>query len=239
MDQHEEQMAQGVGSIMNIIVIAQVEEHQVQHISNELARQTIKPDKIAILVDKKPARGIDRRRKRITKNHSQLVDLVEMNKNIDLVWQVEGDCVLPDDCLERLLEDYDVLKGKDFGYISGVQVGRHGLYAIGAWHIPKDRKTFRSVDYRNKAGLYKVDATGFYCLLAPRDVWLSGKVSWNREPWGPDVNWGLSIDKDIYVDMSLEIGHKIKGGVIYPKHISTVNVDFYQKDGRWLYKTHE
>lgn len=219
---------------MKILCVAQVENDE--YIREQIAKQTVQPDAVFIYVDQEPAQGIDNRRIRIAQNHQKLAEFVEDYKP-DLVWQVEGDCELPDYCLERLINNYNVLKRKDgdnFGYVSGIQVGRHGLYCLGAWVNVTDT-SFESLDHQLK-GLQNVDATGFYCLLAERDVWLSGKVDWNGEPYGPDVVWGLSINKQKYCDMSLSIGHRIETGIIKPEHMSTCNAKFYKEGDKWSYK---
>lgn len=225
---------------MKILAIAQTES--TLNLRKQLFIQTIQPDWTFFHVDDNPAKGIDNRRKRIAENHKYLVEAVETIKP-DLVWQLEGDCELPRDCLERLLEDYELLSiaqpnSKPFGYVSGIQVGRHGLYCLGAWHVDMDRQGFHSLNYKS-VGYQLVDATGFYCLLAPTEVWLQGRAHWSGQPWGPDVNWGLSLKKyNIYCDMDLQIGHYVKRGVIKPSHISTCNADFYKDDrGQWKYKT--
>jgi hypothetical protein len=221
---------------MRILAIAQVENKE--NLLKEIAKQTVQPDKVYIYEDKEPAEGINARRVRIAENHSKLRSIVDAYKP-DLVWQLEQDCVLPDYTLKLLLEDYEQLKSEDFGYVSGIQLGRHGLYSIGAWHMGDD--TFQSVDPKSE-GLQQVDATGFYCLLAPTEVWLKGIASWNGEPWGPDVNWGLSLNYEKYVDMDLHIGHdssnsEINRGVIYPNHVSVCQVKFSKVNGEWKYKT--
>lgn len=216
---------------MNILCIASVEDRE--NIDAQILKQTVKPDRTVILVDKEPAQGIDNRRKRIAENHKKLKAIVEAYKP-DFVWQLEGDVELEPDTLARLITHYELLKDKDFGYISGNQIGRHGLYHVGAW-VNFTHTNFQSIDHALK-GIQKVDATGFYCLLAPTDVWLSGNCEWNGEPYGPDVVWGLSINKKKYIDMDLEIGHKVKGGIIYPHHISTCTVRFSKENGSWNYK---
>jgi hypothetical protein len=218
---------------MKILAIAQVEDDT--YIKQQIANQTIQPDYVDIYVDKEPASGISERRIRIADNHHKLKEIVK-KYDVDLIWQVEGDAQLPENTLEKLIADYEQLKDTNLGYITGVQVGRHGLYALGAWHIAKDRQSFYSLDYTKK-GLQRIDASGFYCLLAKKDIWLSGVAYWNQEVWGPDVNWGLSLsDYDIYADLDIQIGHKIKGGIIKVSDMSTCNVHFYKENNRWTYK---
>ena len=171
---------------LRILALAQVENRE--NLDEQILKQTVQPDRIVFYVDENPERGINARRKRIADNHQKLKDVAEAYKP-DLIWQLEGDCILPEDCLERLLETYRILKKDNFGYVSAIQVGRHGIYAIGAWHIGEDE--FESVD-KNLTGIQEVDATGFYCLLSPYKVWREGTASWDGERWGPDVNWGLS-----------------------------------------------
>lgn len=226
---------------MDIMCIAQVENGR--HIADQICKQTVQPDATVLYVDDNPAKGIDDRRVRIAENHAILREKV-IEQSPDFVWQVEGDCVLPEDTLERLLADYEQLKGDDFGFISGIQVGRHGLYCLGAWtdfEWSRESKqgsplrSFRSIDH-NLKGIQRVAATGFYCLFAPTDVWLSGECSWDGEPYGPDVVWGLSINKRKYVDMDIQIGHKVRSGVIWPHHASTCSARFYKEGERWKYK---
>lgn len=219
---------------MNILAIAQVEDRA--NIDKQIAKQTMQPDRVIYYIDEAPAKGIEPRRKRIAKNHKKLREYV-LAYQPDLVWQLEGDVDLPVDCLQRLVSNYLALQAQDrnnFGYISGVQVGRHGLYCLGAWRNITDN-SFESIDH-NLTGLQEVEATGFYCLLAPKDVWLSGECAWNGEPYGPDVVWGRSIKKHKYVDMSLTIGHIIKSGIIRPEHASTCTAKFYKLNGKWEYK---
>ena len=216
----------------SIAVVAQVEDSK--NLLRQINKQTIVPDDVIIYTDTNPAKGINERRQRIADNHAILQEMVWQHAP-DLVWQLEQDVDLPDDALERLLENYNKLKGRDFGYVSGVQVGRHGLYCLGAWNIGENE--FSSLDYK-LTGIQEVDATGFYCLLAEGVTWLNGKAWWEGEAWGPDVNWGISIPKKKYVDMDLQIGHIVKNGIIRPSNISTTNVTFKRSDnGSWNYKT--
>lgn len=222
---------------MRIMCVAQVEDRA--NLDKQIARQTVQPDHVFMHVDSNPARGINARRKRIAHNHQYLREAVE-ELQPDLIWQIEGDDALHPFTLELLLKDYNRLKGDSFGYVSGVQVGRHGIYALGAWRFNEDRTEFSSADHRKK-GIQEVDATGFYCLLAERETWLKGVCSWNDERWGPDVNFGLSLRDQgytIYADMNVFVGHDTPDrGVIYPDHISICNVRFYRDGEQWKYRT--
>lgn len=218
---------------MRICVIAQVEDES--NLRQQIAKQTLKPNEVYIYTDPSPARTVTMRRRRIADNHElHLKKLVE-SSDCDLVWQLEGDVDLPNNALEELYASYLMYRGDDFGYVSGIQVGRHGLYCIGAWQNITDT-TFNSIDPKLK-GIQEVQATGFYCLLAPKDVWLSGVASWTDEPYGPDVVWGLSLNKKIYVDMDLAIGHVVERGVILPSHLSTCQAFFTKINNQWTYKT--
>lgn len=223
---------------MKILCIAQCEDRT--NLDKQILKQTVQPDRVVFYIDKTPAVGIIERRKRIAENHKKLKAIVKAYEP-DVVWQVEGDGDYPEDCLERLVRRFHELYDWNFGYISGIQVGRHGLYHIGAWkNFIKDKKTkqlesFESIDHDLK-GLHRVEATGFYCLLAPTDVWLSGKCKWTDEPYGPDVVWGLSIKGKKFVDMDIRVGHIVNGGIIRPEHLSTTTVRFSKKNGKWDYK---
>lgn len=219
---------------MNILAIAQVEDRT--NLDAQILKQTVQPSRTIFYVDTDPATTIETRRKRIADNHKKLELYVKAYKP-DLVWQLEGDCELQPDTLERLIEDYKKLESPDLAYISGIQVGRHGLYCLGAW-TDFTEESFLSLDH-TKQGIQPVDATGFYCLLAPADVWLQGQAEWNGEPYGPDVAWGLSLRAKgykIYVDMDIHVGHIVKRGVILPSHMSTCNALFTKTNGKWNYK---
>lgn len=216
---------------MRILAIAQVEDRK--NLDEQILKQSVKPDRVIFYVDENPVHGINERRKRIADNHAKLQAIVRAYKP-DLVWQVEQDSVLPKDALERLIMQYNKLDSPDFGYISGCEVGRHGLYCLGAW-VNFTTDSFESLDFTRK-GIQEVEATGFYCLLMERKKWLSGTASWNGEPYGPDVVWGLSLPYKKYVDMDLQIGHRVGRGIIEVSHITTCNVRFYKNDkGEWKF----
>lgn len=228
-----------VGEIAkNTIAIGQIEDTQI---FSQISKQTVRPAETYFFNDREPATGITSRREKIADNHIFLMGAVE-DFNYDYVWQLEGDSILPENALEQLIEDYIALKvaNKNIGYVSGVQVGRHGIYCYGAWHMDADRKGFRSLNYKSK-GVKEVDATGFYCLFAEREVWLNGNATWNGERWGPDVNFGLSLKEfgyKLYADTDLHIGHKTSRGIIQPSDISSCNVEFRKDEhGNWRYKT--
>lgn len=212
---------------MKILCIAQVEDRT--NLDAQILKQTVQPDRVVFYVDKNPAKTIDERRKRIAENHKKLEAIVKAYKP-DLVWQVEQDIDIPPNTLETLIKHYR----NGFKYISGIQVGRHGLYAIGAWKNFTEN-SFESINHKLE-GIQEVEATGFYCLLTEADIWLSGKAEWSGEPYGPDVVWGLSITERKYVDMDLKIGHIIKNGVIRPEHTSTCNVRFCRNNNGWKFR---
>lgn len=213
-----------------ILCIAQVEDRT--NLDKQIAKQTVQPSRTIFWVDQNPATGIPDRRKRIAENHQKLREIVKAYKP-DLVWQVEQDGDYPSHTLEQLLDDLQ--QRPHAAYISGIQVGRHGLYCLGAW-TDFTGYSFRSLDYTRK-GLQHVEATGFYCILARAERWLEGKCEWNGEPYGPDVVWSRSIRGDKYCDMELPIGHIVKNGIIRPSDMSTCNVEFMRHpDGRWGYK---
>jgi len=225
---------------LNILAIAAVEDRT--NLDIQIAKQTLQPNNVFVHVDKNPAQGINERRKRIAENHKILAQAIR-DLQPDLVWQLEGDSVLEPDTLQKLYDDYQVLKGIDFGYVSGREIGRHGLYCLGAWYVADDRKSFESLDYKEDK-LVTVDATGFYCLLAQPKTWLKGVCEWNGEGWGPDVNFGLSLKKHgykIYVDPKIAIGHQVTNrngtkGVISVDTSYMCNARFILDNGRWIYK---
>lgn len=229
-----------------ILAIGQVEDRR--NIDKQILKQSLPPDRVILYEDKNPAEKMAGRRQRIAENHQKLIDIVKAYPDYDLIWQVEGDCIYTPDTLQLLVRSYEQLDSPLFGYVSGVQVGRHGIYALGAWHFSDNREEFQSVDHTVK-GAIEVDATGFYCLLAKRDAWLKGVCSWNGEHWGPDVNWGLSLRQQgykLYADTNIPVGHRLIrrtiGGQlidheIWPDQASTCNVRFKRGDNGWEYNT--
>jgi hypothetical protein len=207
---------------MRTLCIGQVEDRT--NIDQQILKQTVQPDRVILLVDENPAPDISDddaivlRRKRIVENHKKLVDIVKAYSEYDLIWQVEGDCIFKDDTFHLLLESYRQRHTPMTGYISGVQVGRHGIFALGAWRFPGDRLAFESLDHK-LTGIQEVDATGFYCLLASREVWLKGNCTWDGERWGPDINWGLSLREQgytLYANLDIPIGHRVARGELWP-----------------------
>lgn len=226
---------------MRILATGQVENHE--YIVKQLREQSVKPDDIIFHLDKHPARSITKRRQRIAENHEHVQRIVRAYKP-DLVWQLEQDTVLHPNTLENLLVMYEHLDSDKLGYVSAVQVGRHGLYSLGAW-VNFTPNSFESLDY-TLTGTQPVEATGLYCLLAKADVWLKGKCEWAGQPWGPDVNFGLSLKAlgfDIFVNMDIPVGHQVRRndlirGEIWPSHASTCNVKFIREPGNeWKYET--
>lgn len=215
---------------MKILAVGMVEE--LANIHEQISKQTIQPDVIDLYIDEDPAVGINNRRNRIADNMLLLREKV-IASDADLIWQVEGDGVFEDNTLERLLGHY--FRGKDGDVYSGIEVGRHGLYCIGAWHINADGTEIQSVDYQLE-GIQKVDAMGLYCFLTSRKTWLKGYADWEDEVWGPDVNFFLSTSADKYVDMGIQIGHKVKNGIIRVTDESTCNAKYWLENGKWEFK---
>ena len=217
--------------MFKIACIASIIEKQRDLTVEQILKQTIQPDKVHFYIDDKPVTGLENRRVRIAENQTKLQAIVERMTDIDLVWQIEGDGILPHNALERLITHY-----YDHPAIySGVEVGRHGLYCLGAWHIARDRQSFQSVDYRLH-GLQRVDAMGLYCFLMAKEPYLYAKPSWNNHRWGPDVNFFLSSPVDKYVDMDLHVGHQIRGGIIMPTDASTCNARFWKENKEWRFE---
>lgn len=216
-----------------VLCIGSVTADQLDFIEEQVRKQTIQPYWAIFYVDENPAETIDDRRTRIAHNHKKLEQLVR-SKKCDYVWQVEGDSVLHKDTLKRLL-DRAIYLNDNFAFITGAEVGRHGVACIGAWHVERDK--FWSVDHRER-GLVGIDACGWYCMLAQKDKWLMGKASWNGEPYGPDVVWGLSIKGNKYIDMDINVGHKTPTGVIntWDMQVSNATFTYDKQQDRWKFR---
>lgn len=229
-------MAENNSDNLKILVIAQVEDDA--NVIRQIEKQTLQPDYAYVYVDEKPASGIDERRKRIAKNHEVYLRQAVESIDCDYVWQIEGDGIMDEFTLSDLVDSYFEVESDNIGYMSGAEVGRHGVQCIGGWHFNKDRTRFASVDFRNE-GIVPIDASGFYCLFMRKEVWLEGVCYWSGERWGCDVNWGLSLrDKGYkhYMDTRIQIGHATNRGILNVKDRNTSNVEFWLKDGDWKYK---
>jgi hypothetical protein len=228
------------------MLIAQVEDKA--NLIKQIEKQTVQPDVTFIYVDERPAQGLSMRRERIAQNHSVLLDAVERYQP-DYIWQLEQDVDIEDTFLERMIE----LEKANDCVISGIQVGRHGLYCLGAWRnfkyeyndivknksdaIKRELVSFESIDYK-LTGIQEVEAVGFYCLFAKTKNYVKEGVAdyLDEYPYGPDVVYTRQFDK-ILCDMDLKVGHVTPRGIIRPEHISTCNVKFKKVNNRWEYKT--
>lgn len=205
----------------------------------QVEKQTIKVDDAIFMTDSTPAIGIEARRERIAELQVMAQWKIDRKLFTDdlkpedvVVWQIEGDSVIPEDALERLLKHYDT---NDEAVYSGVQIGRHGLYCIGAWHINQDETVIESVDH-NKHGLVEVDGMGLYCYIMRADLFIKAESYWSGQKLGPDVNWFRSLDVPKYVDMDLHIGHYYKGGIIEVDSLATCNARFTKVKDEWIFE---
>jgi hypothetical protein len=223
---------------LKIAVVASIEQRHYDFVIKQLVHQSYQDFDDFIYIDKQPATGIEARRKRIARNQQLLKRMMLGHDVYDYVIQIEGDSVLEPDTFKKMIKLAQFLhkRNDSFGYLSGVQIGRHGLYCIGAWHVAANRRKFQSINHK-LTGLQKVDATGFYCFIAPYSVWMRGMSWWEGERWGPDVNYGLSLREQgftLYVDMDLQIPHATERGQIDFDNINLCTVAFEkQADGLW------
>jgi hypothetical protein len=217
---------------MKILAVAYVQPEQRQHTITQFMHQTVQPDATLLFVDDDPADGIDARRKRIADNQHHIKRTVSREyTDYDVVFQIEGDAVLPDDALERLVAQYE----KRPAIYSGIQVGRHGIYCIGAWHVNDDRTEFQSID-PSLTGIHRVDAMGLYCFIMPTKHFIDTPCWWDGERYGPDVNFFLSTPLKKYVVMDVEVGHKTATGIIRPSDPSTCVARFYMVNNEWRFE---
>jgi len=232
--------------LKRVLVVANVESEELvrEQITKQILPPGIVPEDVLpfdflILTDKKPAVGIEARRTRIAELQTDLqaevanhLDYNELEPENVLVWQLEGDSVVPEDALAILIRRF--LKNENAVY-SGVQIGRHGLYCIGAWHITNDDTVLESVDHRLK-GTQVVAGMGMYCYVVRADYFIKARCWWNGERWGPDVNWFRSMPLPKLVDMDLHIGHYYKGGIIEVDSLATCNARFTKIKDDWIFE---
>lgn len=188
----------------------------------------------------KPPRVLDivSRRNRITKLKDQTKNYIGGS---DFVFCFEDDCLLPDETIDILIEDWATFASDfDIGFIQGVQVGRWGYPYAAAWRVddleqmnqietmfPPERRATTKI-------ISEVDGGGFYCYLTTTKIYKAASYFW-RDPVGPDVWFGLDLRIKGYtnfIDWGLPIGHVTKDGILYPDE-NTVRIILKRADDRW------
>ena len=133
------------------------------------------------------------RRQRIADIHNEIKKIVN---DCDYVFLLEDDTLVPEYTLVRLLEEFNEFP--DAGFISGLEIGRWGYEHIGAWNY--DNNIITSILMPDqKVKRVEVDASGFYCCLAKKEVYCSHKFKPFLNVLGPDFEFGITIGRKNFV----------------------------------------
>ena len=167
------------------------------------------------------------RRDRIAEVMNQAKGLIG---DTEFVFGLEDDTTFPHRTMEKFLRFAG--NTKDFGFITGIQVGRHGFPHVGAWKTDNysDPKKIWSIP--RFRGITNIDAGGFFCFLTPTSLFKSVDHSW-KEPLGPDVNYGLIIKRRgflCFADWDIECGHMT---ILSPSDRSIRTLGFAKNDNKW------
>lgn len=173
------------------------------------------------------------RRQRIADIHNQIKQYVP---DCEYVFLLEDDTLIPANALSRLLVRFEYLSEKsNVGFVSGIEIGRHGFSHIGAWIMPtKDR--IESIKLGN--GIKRVDAAGLYCCLTKREHYMNNIFEPYEKILGPDVDFGISLSLKgykNYIDYDIKCEHLVnKDNKLTFDNINIVQVKFTRDESSKL-----
>lgn len=181
-----------------------------------------------------------KRRRRIADIHNEIKEHIA---NCDYVFLVEDDTLLPTNALDKLI-GHALIDGYA-GFISGVQLGRHGFLHVGAWKVDSVYEPYGIESTGVDEGLQPVDAAGLYCCLIKKDLYMAHHFEPFEKILGPDVDLGIKLRQQgyqNYVDYSIKCGHMNKKETIEFHNSEIVQVKFVRTDDRqykfgWIQST--
>lgn len=172
-----------------------------------------------------------RRRKRIADMHNEIKEYI--NKS-DYYFLLEDDTMFPLNTLQILLKMYE--DHPHAGFVSGVQIGRHGFDHIGAWRVNDVYGPTAITSVPLGEGVAEVDAAGIYCCLT------KNYMEHTFEPFedilGPDFSFGLWLRKQglkNYINYDLKLSHLTKKKEITFQNTDIIQLEF-EKTDRWALK---
>lgn len=178
------------------------------------------------------------RRERIADIHNEIKQYLPKS---DFIFSLEDDTVVPQHTLESLLHSYSVYPYA--GFISGVEVGRWGIPAIGGWKANDVYVPTELMSILPKKDIEEVDAAGLYGCLIKTDRYMQHTFSPFVDILGPDVNFGLAMRQEGYVnymDHSLRFMHMThdmgKHKAITVENSAIVQVKYTKENDKWGYK---
>lgn len=193
----------------------------------------------------KPMEGnIPNARNRIAQLRNESKEVVADTK---YVFSFEDDTIIPSDSFYKLRKSFYLAnEANPTGLVSGVQVARHGLKVLGAWHVDNAQFPTEITSLgKNEVAttLAEVSGTGFYCYLTPTKLYKEATYGWH-EPVGPDVYYGLWLRTkglSVYVDQSVVCGHKVgteRAGykVLMPDNVDVIQARFTKHGETWKHE---
>jgi hypothetical protein len=190
---------------------------------------------------KKPVKkySVPHRRKRIADIHNFAKQYIGKS---DFILGVEDDTLIPPHTLDRFMQDY---AEKPFaGFIEGVELGRWGVYYIGAW---KFDDVYEPTTVTSQLGLdeelsplQEIDSGGFYCFLTRKEVYMDHEFdTFENGTLGPDVNFGISLRREgymNYIDWRVNCIHRHGDLNIRMPKYSPQQVRYTKTKDKWTYK---
>lgn len=179
--------------------------------------------------------SIRRRRQRIADIHNEIKDII---KDCDYIFMIEDDTLFPLNALKKLEEGYSL--NPYAGFISGIQIGRWGYDHIGAWQVDDIYNLKKITSIPLGEGIIEVDASGFYCCLVKKQIYMDHNFTPFEDVLGPDVDFGVENRKQgykNYIDYSIKCKHLTKHGEITFEKIKVIQVEFTKESNKWTLKT--
>ncbi len=180
--------------------------------------------------------NVNDRRKRIADIHNFAKQNIG---KCDFVFGVEDDTIVPSNTLKKLLEDYSYYPHA--GFIEGVELGRWGVYYVGAWkadnvYEPVLIESMLPPDDSNSR-LEEIDAGGFYCFLSRSENYLNHTFdTFQGNSLGPDVNYGMKLREEgyqNYIDWTIRCVHRRDEKRISLSTNSPQKVIFSREKNNW------
>jgi len=176
--------------------------------------------------------SVRRRRQRIADIHNELKENI---KDADFLFLIEDDTIFPTSTLETLL--LNMSNYPYAGIISGVEIGRWGYTMIGAWQADDVYEPQRIVSVANGSGIQKVDATGLYCCIVRKSVYMDHNFAPLDDVLGPDVNFGLNLRRkglDNYINYDIKCIHLTQKEPITVEGSQIVRVEIKKINDKWM-----
>ncbi len=175
--------------------------------------------------------SVKRRRIRISKIHNEIKQYVE---NADNLFLIEDDTLFTTNTLEKLTRHLD--SNRNIALASGIELGRWGVLHIGAWKSDDVYQPSRIETIQPKGEHQYVDATGLYCCLVRKDLYMQHEFKPLEDALGPDVNFGLWLRQQGYkilADTSIKCTHMTKQEDIKISNSEVKTVIMSKENDKW------